>query len=279
MNCKLACADFAFPLLPHEAALQLISMMGIKGVDIGLFENRSHLWPSREFQDIDTSAKTLKKTLDDLELIPADIFLQVDLDFKDYAINHPDATRRSQARDCFHKTLEYTAICQCDHITILPGVSFESESYADSFNRCRDEFSWRLEQAKPYGITLGTEAHIGSLVPKPEQAEALIQAVPGLTLSLDYTHFTQAGLPDADVEPLIQYASHFHARGARKGRLQTSFKENSIDYQRVLEAMEAAQYDGWIGIEYTWIDWEHCNECDNVSETMQFLNFFNLANK
>ena len=26
---------------------------------------------------------------------------------------------------------------------------------------------------------------------------------------------------------------------------------------------------GWIGVEYIWIDWEHCNESDNVSETIQ----------
>ncbi len=43
MKPKLACADFTFPLLPHANALDLIAMLGIKGVDIGLFEDRSHL--------------------------------------------------------------------------------------------------------------------------------------------------------------------------------------------------------------------------------------------
>ena len=43
MKPKLACADFTFPLLPHAKALDLIAMLGIKGVDIGLFEDRSHL--------------------------------------------------------------------------------------------------------------------------------------------------------------------------------------------------------------------------------------------
>jgi NAD(P)-dependent dehydrogenase (short-subunit alcohol dehydrogenase family) len=28
-----------------------------------------------------------------------------------------------------------------------------------------------------------------------------------------------------------------------------------------------------IGIEYVWIDWEHCNEVDNVSETILFRDF------
>src|SRR5437870_8238122 len=35
---RLACADFTFPLLPHERALDLIAMLDFDGADIGLFE-------------------------------------------------------------------------------------------------------------------------------------------------------------------------------------------------------------------------------------------------
>src|SRR5947199_342437 len=81
-------------------------------------------------------------------------------------------------------------------------------------------------------------------------------------------------MPDAKVEPLVAHASHFHVRGARKGRLQASFQENVIDYARVLRAMQASDYRGAIGIEYVWIDWEHCNEVDNLSETILWRDFF-----
>src|SRR5438093_178728 len=143
MKLKLACADFTFPLLPHERALDLIAMLDFDGVDIGLFEGRSHLWPSREFKAAEKSGARLGK-----------------------------------------------------------------------------ELAWRVEQSSNRGITFGVEAHVGSIAPKPKQALRLAQSVPGLTLTLDYTHFTRAGLPDSSVEPLIRYASHFHARGARRGRLQ-----------------------------------------------------------
>ncbi len=72
----------------------------------------------------------------------------------------------------------------------------------------------------------------------------------------------------------MAYASHFHARGARRGRIQTSFDHNVIDYRRVVDVMKATGYRGWLGVEYVWIDWEHCNECDNVSETIRFRDFF-----
>lgn len=274
MNAKLACSDFTFPLLSHEDALKLVSMLGFDGVDIGLFEERSHLRPSREFEDVPRSARELKKKLNDVGLEPADVFLQMAMDFVPYAINHPQRSRRQKARNWFLKTLEYAAECGCAHVTTLPGVHYPDETRADSFSRAVDELNWRVARAGECGIVFGVEAHVGSLVPRPKSTERLVQAVPGLTLTLDYTHFTKIGLPDSDVEPLVKYASHFHARGARRGRLQTSFDQNVIDYRRVVELMGASGYRGWLGVEYIWIDWEHCNECDTVSESVRFRDFF-----
>lgn len=271
---NLACSDFTFPLLPHDGALQLVSMLGFEGVDIGLFEERSHLWPSREFHDVPRSARRLRRKLDGFGLTPADVFLQAAMDFVPYAINHPQEARRRKARDWFLKTLEYAAECGCAHVTTLPGVYNEDESRADSFSRAVDELNWRVAKAGEHGIVFGVEAHVGSLAPRPKSVLRLVQAVPGLTLTLDYTHFTKVGLPDSDVEPLVAYASHFHARGARRGRIQTSFDHNVIDYRRVVDVMKATGYPGWLGVEYVWIDWEHCNECDNVSETIRFRDFF-----
>jgi sugar phosphate isomerase/epimerase len=274
MPLKFACADFTFPLLAHERVLQLIAMLEFEGVDIGLFEERSHLWPSREFANIGASAQKLQQKLADHGLKAADIFLQMAPDFTPYAINHPEAARREHARAWFLKTLEYAAGCGCGHVTTLPGIHFESEPYADSLARSAEELAWRVEQARQYQLIFGVEAHVGSIVPDPVSAAQLVQQVPGLTLTLDYTHFTRLGLLDAAVEPLVPYASHFHIRGARPGRLQESFARNVIDYRRVFEVMQATAYQGWLGIEYVWIDWEHCNECDNLSETILFRDFF-----
>ena len=274
MKAKFACADFTFPLLTHDQSLQLVSLLDFKGVDIGLFEERSHLWPSREFKNVARSARALRKKLDNLGLNPADFFLQMAPDFKAFAINHPEGRRRKKARDWFQRTLDYAAECGGKHLTILPGVHFEEESQADSLARCVDELAWRLAQAKKHRLTVSVEAHVGSIAPRPSLAAALIGRVPGLTLTLDYTHFTRIGLPDSSVEPLVKHASHFHVRGARRGRLQERFAHNTIDYARVFKAMQKAEYKGWIGIEYVWQDWEHCNECDNLSETVLFRDFF-----
>lgn len=270
MKMKLACADFTFPLLKHRHSLDLVAAMGFAGVDIGLFENRSHLWPSREFADLDANARRLRHQLDERALQAADVFLQMDAELEPYAINHPNAHRRGKSRDWFERTLAYAAALGAQHVTSLPGMPFGDGDLALSI----EELRWRVDRAQAEGIVFGIEAHVGSIVPSPSEALALIEAVPGLTLTLDYTHFTRQGMPDADVEPMIDHASHFHARGACTGRLQASFKENVIDYERVVTRMRETDYSGWIGVEYVWIDWERCNECDNVSETILFRDFF-----
>ncbi|MBI3853549.1 MAG: sugar phosphate isomerase/epimerase [Verrucomicrobia bacterium] len=279
MKWKLACADFAFPLLPHDKVLDLIAMLEFDGVDIGLFEGRSHLWPSRVFVSPVKSGRQLGRKLADRGLRCADVFLQMNPSFIPYAINHPEAARRQRARNWFLKTLDYAAAAGAKHVTTLPGVNFDGESPSDSWHRTCAELAWRVEQANQHRIVFSIEAHVGSIAPDPKAALRLVRDVPGLTLTLDYTHFTRAGLPDRAVEPLIAHASHFHARGARKGRLQTSFQQNTIDYARVLRAMRKADYRGYVGVEYVWIDWEHCNEVDNLSETIQLRDFLRAKMK
>jgi len=279
MKLKLACADFTFPLLQHERALELIGLLEFDGVDIGLFEGRSHLWPSRVFQKPASSGTRLGRKLRERGLQCADVFLQMAPNFVPYAINHPDTARRRRAREWFLKTLDFANAAGAKHVTTLPGVGFESEKPADSWGRCCDELAWRLERARKQQTTFSVEAHVGSIVPTPKSALRLLRAVPGLTLTLDYTHFTRSGLPDSTAEPLVRHASHFHVRGARRGRLQASFHENTIDYGRVLRAMQKANYRGYVGVEYVWIDWEHCNEVDNLSETIRFRDFLRAKMK
>jgi sugar phosphate isomerase/epimerase len=273
MELKLACADFTFPLLPHNSVLSLIAMLEFDGVDVGLFQDRSHIQPSTAFADLKKNAKELNSNLKSRGIELADIFLQIDLVFDKVAVNHPDKMVRKETRDLFVKAVEFTYKSGGKHLSILPGVYFSNETREDSFKRCCEELSWRCEKACEAGIVFAVEPHIGYIVPTPEEALLLVESVPGLTLTLDYTHFIRVGITEKRIEPLIKYASHFHARGAAKDRLQTSFKENTINYEYIVNKMKQTNYSGYIGIEYVWQEWENCNKVDNLSETILFRDF------
>ena len=268
MKLKLSCTDFSFPLLSHDAALKVITLLGLKGVDIGLFAGRSHLRPEKELKAPEKNGAALRRRLAGQGLVAADIFLQVHEHFTDFAVNHPEAARRKFASQQFLKTLDYAAAAGSKHITLLPGVVFESEPRKESLARAAEELSWRVEKAAAMKLTVGVEPHVGSITDTPERALELAALTPRLGFTLDYAHFTRAGVPDSRIEPLTARATHFHARCARKDRLQASLKENTIHFPGVLKALNHHRFNGWLALEYVWIDWEHCNEVDVLSETI-----------
>ena len=275
---QLSCADFTFPLIPHDKVLRLIAMLGFKGVDVGLFSGRSHLTAESEFPQITKQAKNLKKKAGDCGLIVADIYLQLDNDLAKYAVNHPDKKRRQFARDGFLKLLDYAKEAGADHITCLPGMQFEKVEPLDvSIGRSYDELSWRIEQSNAMELSFSVEVHVGSPFLGLKAVMALVKAVPELRLTLDYTHFIRNGFSQNNVDSLLQYANHFHARGARKAKLQTSMTENVIDYKDIIRKMKSMQYSGWIGLEYIWIAWEQCNQVDTLSETIRLKKVIEAA--
>ena len=267
MKRPLACADFTFPLLSHSEVFKLVGRLGFEGVDVGLFEGRSHLQPSQVLDNLPRAANALAAQVRDAGLAFADIFYQTTA-FPDRAANHPDPAERAQGRDLFLRMLEFTLRCNAPHMTALPGVDWDGVPPETSLQRCAEELAWRAEQAQRVGVVYAVEAHLGSIVPTPAEAKQLVEMTPGLTLTLDYTHFTYQGISDDECEALMPHATHYHARCARTSRLQAPFKDNTIDYQRVLSAMGRTNYPGYVGVEYVWIDWEHCNEVDNLSETI-----------
>lgn len=153
-------------------------------------------------------------------------------------------------------------------MTLLPGVHFKAEGYDDSLNRCTEELAWRVEAASNLGIAMGVEPHVGSLISQPMQVQRLLELVPTLGLTLDYGHFTCQGIADDEIEPLLAHCSHFHARAACSGKLQAPLCENTIDFARILHAMEQSSYKGYVAVEYVWSEWMGCNQVDTLSETI-----------
>jgi len=271
MNLRLAGADFTFPLLPHRDALKMVALLGFEGVDLGIFQDRSHVQPSHVLGNLPRAAAEMTAKVAEAGLKIADVFYQAS-GHPVMAANHPDDAERAKGRDLFLRMLEFTLRCNAVHMTSLPGVEWDGVPHETSLKRSAEELAWRAEHAKQSGIVYSVEAHLGSVAPTPAEAKKLVDLTPGLTLTLDYTHYTYQGISDDECEVLIPYASHFHARCARKGRLQSLFTENLIDYPRVLRALERAGYTGYVGVEYVWDNWEHTNEVDNISESIQLRN-------
>lgn len=265
---KLACGDHSFPLLEHEKVCDLVQLLGFEAIDIGLMGDRSHIRPEVVRNNPSEWAARLDERVRGRGLEIADLFLIPWTDFETLAPNHPDPVERDRAADLFRDTLRFAAALRLTGMTMLPGIDWPDESHEESLARSAGELRWRVEEAAAAGISLSIEPHIGSVVAAPADALQLCQLTPELKLTLDHTHFTYQRLPQEAADELLPFTRHYHARGARDGRLQVPMSENELDFERIVEQLRATGYDGYLAVEYVWIDWERCNECDNVSETL-----------
>ena len=265
---KLACADDTFRLLEHEHIVELIRLLGLDGVDVCLMEGRSSLRLEDVRADVAGSAARLDEQVRGRGLEVADVFVIPWTDFRTMAPNHPDAAERAASAALFEDVLEFASRLRSPGITILPGIDWEHETPEESLGRAALELGRRVEAARARGVRLSIEPHLGSVAPTPARALALLERVPGLELTLDYSHFVYQGIAESEVEALAPFARHCHVRGARQGRMQAPLRESAIDFERMVDVLGGTDYDGFLGLEYVWLDWEHCNECDNLSETI-----------
>jgi sugar phosphate isomerase/epimerase len=265
---KLACADDTFRLLEHEHILALIRLLGLDGVDLCLMEGRSAVRPEQVRADIPAWAERLEGRIGDHGLELADVFVIPWTDFRRLAPNHPDRAERDESWALFRDMLELAARLRSPGMTILPGIDWEEESHETSLVRAADELGRRVEEARERSVRLSIEPHLGSVASTPQRALELLERTPGLELTLDYSHFVYQDIPQDEIDPLVPHARHFHARGARPGRMQAPVKESVVDFERMVDVADRAGYAGYIGLEYVWLDWEHCNECDNLAETI-----------
>lgn len=265
---QFSCADYAFPLIEHSVALDLIASLGFQGVNVGLFEGRSHLQPSRVLPQAAASARELKSACEDRGLSLTDLFLIPGENLHDLSPNHPDGSVRQRSRELFERSLAFAQASGAKHFTSIPGMPWPSEKPEESFARCVDEIAWRCTRAEAAEMSFLIEPHVGSIVEDPSQVLALLKKIPSLRLALDPGQFIIQGLDAAAVGMLLPYTAHVHARGACAGQIQVVAAENTIDYPGLVRKLTGCDYEGWICLEYVWVADGHCNRVDNISETI-----------
>lgn len=266
---RLACADDTFRLLrPHRAALELVAALGVEGVDLFLAGNRSIVRPEDVRGDVAGAAAGIARDVAQAGLRVSDVFVIPWNDLETMAPNHPDAAQRDAARALFVDMVELATRVRAPGLTLLPGIHWPTESYEDSAARASEELAWRAELARSEGLRFSIEPHVGSIVPTPELAQALVRRTPGLELTLDLSHFIRQGIAAADGDVLLPATRHVHVRGATRKRIQASMRESTLDVERMVTTLGAGGYEGYLALEYVWLRWEHCDECDNLAETI-----------
>jgi sugar phosphate isomerase/epimerase len=277
---RLASADFTWPGLRHEFVLDLIAELDLRGVSLAFFGGLTERQPKDVAQDPEGWAERVSGELSQRGLEAADVFLIPRVDLVALTVNHPEPAQREESDALFAAFLRFARRLGSTGMTILPGLVFGGEHWQIAFERSAERLKRRVELAQEHDLRLSVEPHIvstqpysGSIIDTPARVQQLVDAVPGLELTLDYGHFNVQGIPDREVEPLVAHARHFHMRGGARGLVQTKFEDNVTDFGRVLDRMAETGYDGWVELEYVHDDRPGCSNCDNIQEIRKFRDF------
>jgi sugar phosphate isomerase/epimerase len=265
---ELTCTSFSFPLLSFERALQAIALLDIPRFDVGAHEGASHIQPSDVEANPSYVAARIRRAAETAGLNVSDFFPTFGHGFRDRPVNSPDAAVRAANVGRFRAIVSCARVIGARGVTLLPGVVWDDIGPERSFDLAVEGLRELLPIAHDAGLRLSVEAHLESVAESPTLARQLVESVPGLKLTLDYSHFVAGGYTADDVHPLVPHAGHFHARQAAPGRLQASANDGTLDFHDLVRRLQSVRYDGDLCVEYTWQEWRDCWHQDVVSESV-----------
>jgi sugar phosphate isomerase/epimerase len=266
---KLAVANFSFEVLPLEATLMVCKSLGFDAVDIAGFHDRGRC----SFEPADVAANPQKQAdilmplLDKYQLKVTDYFTQFGAAPHLHSINDMDKTIRERNMEFVRGAAHFSKLIGSPGITILPGVDHVERSLAENLAVSAEYLRRAGAIGSEHGIEVRFEPHMGSVTDTPELALQLIDAVPGLKITLDYSHFLLQYIPIERIHAMIPHTGHVHVRQARFGKLQVAHAEGMIDYQDVISRLKAVGYNGALTCEYVCADWFEVNRNDTLYET------------
>jgi len=259
---KLTCASWSFPYCTLEEAAGISKVLGVGALDVGM-DYRSALDRTALLGDPEKTGEAL-------------LSLGVEIPCFYYRFGHSLSDRNiadpkySEGNLADFKSV--TRFCRAAHISIifiLPGILNPGQTYAEALGASAESLNAMLPIAAQAGITLTIEAHVQSFVESPRLVLDLLERVPGLKLTLDYSHFVCLGFRQEDIDPLAPHAAHVHLRQARPGELQAKIDQGTINFPMMIDTLKEAGYDGYLVLENVHQNYMNTLYDDVLTETIR----------
>lgn len=247
----IGCCAFAFKGWPLDKALAFAADAGFTHVSVGANHAAAQVNP------LEAAARPEPVGLRVRELAARHGLTLVELFICPVTVepgravepNDPDPAARAAMLDVFEGLCRFAAEAGFANVMGVPGVARQGRSEADDFALAAETLGRMVGLAERAGVRFTVEAHSGSIVNEPARALRLLEAVPGLMLTLDYAHFIGAGIDAQAVRPLHPHAFHVHAKPSRPGKPVCPLAENATDFRAILTDLHAGGYAGVISTE------------------------------
>ena len=182
--------------------------------------------------------------------------------------NLADPAHRDANEADFRKVAAFCRHAGIPTLFVLPGVCSRGQGRAEALDESALSLRRLMPIAADAGLTLTVEPHVHSYLESPALVLELLEAVPGLKLTLDYAHFVCLGWRQEEIDPLARHAAHVHLRQARPGALQTKTHEGTINIEAQLATLRDAGFGGRIALEYVHQNYMDTLYDDVLTETV-----------
>jgi sugar phosphate isomerase/epimerase len=236
---EFSCHVWSFPDLTLTEALGTMARLGFRRADIGGGQGLNLAQAARQPRAVATEVKA-ELALYNLSL--GDLFLMLP------RISLADDERRLKEVETFKALLPFAVELGAPGVSISPGVAHNLEEDPTALDRTIESLKAMTAAANEAGLPVSIAPHVDSMATAPQAARALVDAVEGLQLTLDWASLTYGGAKYEDIAVLIPRSRHMQVRGAAKGQLQLGMDRNKIDLARLVEDAIIAGYTGSISI-------------------------------
>lgn len=259
---KLSATSWSFPLLTLAEVGRVVEALGIGGLDLGLFY-KSSLDKTRILADPEAYGEEIRTSLPVMVANYYHLFGS-DLHERNLALPpNPENLRDLKA------VLKFAKAAGAPTVFILPGMVNPGQSRNAALKQSAEALKPMVDAGIEEGVTVTVEPHVHSIAESVEAAQALLESVPGLKLTLDPAHFVALGFRQDEIEALAPLAAHVHLRQARQGHLQSRLEDGTINFPAFLGALKDAGYEGWLAAEYVHQSYMNTLFEDVLSETVK----------
>jgi sugar phosphate isomerase/epimerase len=239
---SLSCLDFSFadgPDTTFEQAATRVAELGFGVIDVSVRWRFPLTTPEQVLHDPIGVAGHRRAILDRLGLVVGDVF----------ALIEEPGPRPVDLEAMFAAVIRFAVAMGAGGVSVLPdcGVDHRSPERIDSIARA---LRARVRDAAGAGLRLSIEPHSGSIAGDPDAVDRVLDLVPGLELTLDYSHFAAQGLEQSAVHRLLPRARVLQVRQARPGAVQCPLAVGSLDFEDIVRECVERGFRGLISLEY-----------------------------
>lgn len=236
---KISVPTWSFPALTRAETAAFARATGFDGIAVGLLYESA----LDKVAILANPEAVAEEVLSD-GLAIADYYHIFGEDLADRAIS--DASAFDQNVADLDAVIRFCAAAKIPTAMLLPGVLAPGQSVDNAFETSANFLRHAVAAGHARGVQITVEPHVHSIIETPVAVLRLLDAVPGLKLALDHSHFVCLGYTQEAVEPLLPHAAHIHLRQARAGRLQERLPHGTINFRQLLSQLVELGYDGWL---------------------------------